>query len=171
MGDTVLPQITPFPSREAFFDQVREILKPQYTHAQSIYGLRAYIRSLKKLEQIGRKFTDLLVLPAHRLFYDNRWNEFNLQTRVNELIEHHILRCADILKILKQGPKSAREIAVEHFEERLLRGFGILMAENEIISHCELLSASEDMTLTEDRKFMATGSTNFASAIQSLEPD
>ncbi len=171
VGDTLLPQITPFPSREAFFDQVREILKPQYTHAQSIYGLRAYIRSLKKLEQIGRKFTDLLVLPAHRLFYHNHWNEINLQARINELIEHHIERCADILKILKEGPKTAREIAAAHFEEPLLKGFGIMMAENEILSHCELLSASKDVFLVEDTEFAATGSSNFESLIQSLEAE
>jgi glyoxylase-like metal-dependent hydrolase (beta-lactamase superfamily II) len=170
VGDTVLPQITPFPSREAFFDKVREILKPQYTHAQSIYGLRAYIRSLKKLEQIGRKFTDLLVLPAHRLFYHNHWNEINLQVRVNELIEHHIERCADILKILRQGPKTAREIAVAHFEEPLLEGFGMMMAENEVLSHCELLSASKDVLLGKDAGFAATGSSNFESMIHSLEP-
>jgi glyoxylase-like metal-dependent hydrolase (beta-lactamase superfamily II) len=171
VGDTLLPQITPFPSREAFFDQVREILKPQYIHAQSIYGLRAYIRSLKKLGQIGRKFTDLLVLPAHRLFYHNHWNEINLQARINELIEHHIERCADILKILKEGPKTAREIAAAHFEEPLLKGFGIMMAENEILSHCELLSASKDVFLVEDTEFAATGSSNFESLIQSLEAE
>ena len=171
VGDTLLPQITPFPSREAFFDQVREILKPQYIHAQSIYGLRAYIRSLKKLGQIGRKFTDLLVLPAHRLFYHNHWNEINLQARINELIEHHIERCADILKILKEGPKTAREIAAAHFEESLLKGFGIIMAENEILSHCELLSASKDVFLVEDTEFAATGSSNFESLIQSLEAE
>jgi len=171
VGDTVLPQITPFPTREAFFDQVREILKPQYTRAQSIYGLRAYIRSLKKLEQIARKFTDLLVLPAHRLFYNNRWNEINLQARINELIEHHIERCADILKILSQGPKTAREIAAAHFEEPLLKGYGIMMAENEILSHCELLSASKDVFLVEDTGFAAIGSSNFESLIQSLEAE
>ena len=171
VGDTVLPQITPFPSREAFFDRVREILKPHYTHAQSIYGLRAYIRSLKKLEQIGGKFTGLLVLSAHRLFYNNRWNEINLQVRINELIEHHIERCADILKILKQGPKTAREIAAAHFEEPLLKGVGSIMAENEILSHCELLSASKDVFLVEDTGFAATGSANFESLIKSLEAE
>jgi len=168
VGDTVLPEITPFPSREAFFYQVREILKPQYTHAQSIYGLRAYLRSLKELEQIGRGLTDLLVLPAHRLFYDNHWNEINLKVRINELIEHHVERCAAILEILKQGPKTAREIAAAHFEEPLLKGFGIMMAENEVLSHCELLSASKDVFLAEDRGFEATGSSNFESLIQSL---
>jgi glyoxylase-like metal-dependent hydrolase (beta-lactamase superfamily II) len=169
VGDTVLPQITPFPSREAFFDQVREILAPEYTHAQSIYGLRAYIRSLRKLEQIGRTFTDLLVLPGHRLFYNNHWNEINLQLRINELIGHHIDRCADILKILKQGPKTAREIAAAHFEEHLLKGVGIMMAENEVLSHCELLRASKDVVLVGDTEFAATGRSNFESLIQSLE--
>ncbi len=171
VGDTILPGITPVPSREAFFRDVMKVLGPEYTSAQSIYGLTAYIRSLKKLRGIGEEFPDLLVLPAHRLFYDGRWNELNLVARVDELIRHHILRCADILKILNQGPKSAHEIAVEHFEERLLKGFGMLLAENEIISHCELLTASGDVGFMEDKRYMATGSTNFESTIQSLAPD
>ena len=171
VGDTVLPEITPFPSREAFFEQVREILAPQYTSAQSIYGLRAYVRSLRKLEQIGRTFTDLLVLPGHRLFYNNHWNEIDLQLRINELIEHHIERCADILRILKQGPSTAREIAAAHFEEHLLKGVGIMMAENEVLSHCELLCASNDVVSAGEKGFTATGSSNFESFIQSLKAE
>jgi glyoxylase-like metal-dependent hydrolase (beta-lactamase superfamily II) len=171
VGDTVLPQITPFPSREAFFDQVREILAPHYTRAQSIYGLRAYIRSLRKLEEIGRTCSDLLVLPGHRLFYNNHWNEIDLQLRITELIEHHVDRCADILRILKQGAKTAREIAAAHFEEHLLKGVGVMMAENEVLSHCELLCASNDVVLAGDTAFAATGSSNFESLIQSLEAE
>ena len=171
VGDTVLPEITPIPSKEAAFHQQSEILKPEHTSAQSVYGLRAYIKSLKKLKKIGEKHPDLLVLPAHRLFYGNQWNETLLNVRINELIEHHIARCADIVKILKSGAKTAKEIAIEHFEEPLLKGVGILLAENEIISHCELLSACKDVMSTEDTKFSASGSTNFESVIQSLEPD
>ncbi|MGD8229892.1 MAG: MBL fold metallo-hydrolase [Desulfobacteraceae bacterium] len=171
VGDTILPGITPVPSREAFFGDVKKVLEPDYTSARSIYGLTAYIKSLKKLRAIGEKFPELLVLPAHRLFYAGRWNALDLVTRVDELIQHHILRCADILKILNQGPKSPSEIAGEHFEERLLKGFGMLLAENEIISHCELLSASGDVTLTGDNKYIATGITNFESTVQSLDPD
>ena len=171
VGDTVLPDITPIPSREEFFMDVGKVLQPEYTTAQSIYGLTAYIKSLKKLRRISEQRPDLLALPAHRLFYDGRWNELNLVARVDELVEHHILRCAHILDILRQRPKSANEIAVEHFEEHLLEGFGMLLAENEIISHCELLSASGDVELMEDNTYMATGSTNFESTIQSLEPD
>ena len=168
VGDTVLPDITPIPSREDFFEGVREILKPHISHAQSVYGLRAYITSLKQLREIGAKTPDLLVLPAHRLFYNNHWNEINLKARIDELIEHHIERCADVLRILKQGPKTAKDITVEHFEEPLLKGFGIMMAENEIISHCELLIAFQDMVVEKDGRFAASGSSNFESAIPSL---
>jgi glyoxylase-like metal-dependent hydrolase (beta-lactamase superfamily II) len=171
VGDTILPGITPVPSREEFFRDVGKVLQPEYTTPQSIYGLTAYIKSLKKLRGLGERLPDLLVLPAHRLFYEGRWNALNLVARVDELIDHHISRCAHILKILSAGPKSVKEIAVEHFEERLLGGFGMLLAENEIISHCELLSASGDAGLTEDSTYMATGSTNFESTIQSLAPD
>ncbi len=170
VGDTVLPEITPLPTREAFFYQVSEILRPEYTSADALYGLRAYIRSIRKLKEIGKKFPDILVLPGHRLFYNDRWNELDLQERVDEIIEHHVKRCAEILEIVKQGAKPVREIAEEYFPSRLLKGTGIFPAENEIYSHCELLGVAEDVVLTEDNKFVASGSTNFESVIRSLEP-
>ena len=79
VGDTVLPEITPFPNREAFFHQVRAILPSEYSSPDCVYGLRAYIRSLKKLESMGERFPHALVLPAHRLFYNRHWNEIDLR--------------------------------------------------------------------------------------------
>jgi hypothetical protein len=105
------------------------------------------------------------------LFYNNHWNEIDLRLRINELIEHHIERCADILRILKKGPSTAREIAAEHFEEHLLKGVGVMMAENEVLSHCELLCASNDLVSAGDKGFAATGSSHFESLIQSLEAE
>lgn len=170
VGDTVLPDITPFPTREEFFDQVCEILRPQYTKGSSVYGLRAYIRSLKKLKKIGSQHPNALVLPAHRLFYGNRWNEINLQKRADEIIEHHVQRCGDILKILRKGPRTHQEIAEEHFPPNLLKGFGSLMAENEIKSHCELLSDAGDLHPAGDGMVGETGQVNFESEIRALEP-
>ena len=170
VGDTILPDITPHPTTERLFNLVDGILGPQYKSPQSIFGLRAYIKSLKMLKEMGQNSPNIIVLPAHRLFYNNHWNDMNLQARVDELIEHHIERCSDILKILKQGPKTPKEIAVEHFEEPLLRGSGILMAENEITSHCELLMASHDVFEEKDLLFTASGSSNFISTIPSQEP-
>ena len=111
MGDTVLPDISPFPTREAFFHQVSGILPSEYSSPDCVYGLRAYIRSLKKLKSIGERFPDALVLPAHRLFHNRHWNEIDCRTRITEIIDHHILRCAEILKILKdenQDPQGDR---------------------------------------------------------------
>jgi glyoxylase-like metal-dependent hydrolase (beta-lactamase superfamily II) len=171
VGDTVLPEITPFPTREAFFGQVKEILNPHYPCPDSVFGLRAYIRSLKRLAGIGDAVPDLLVLPSHRLFYNDQWNELDLRTRIGEIVDHHIRRCAEILKILKKGPKTTREIAVQHFPSSSLEGFGMLMAENEVYSHCELLCAAGDVRLTEDERFLLTGSQCFESTIQALEPE
>ena len=170
VGDTILPEITPHPTTERLFNLLGGILAPQYKSPQSIFGLRAYIHSLKILQAMAVKSPNIIFLPAHRLFYNNHWNEMNLQTRIDELIEHHIERCYDIIRILKQGPKTAKEIAVEHFEEPLLRGSGILMAENEMVSHCELLIASEDVIEEKDMRFTASGSSNFISIIRSMEP-
>jgi hypothetical protein len=168
VGDTVLPDISPWPTQEAFFHPLKKILSPDYTQPEEIFGLRAYIRSLKRLKEIGRKFGKLLVLPAHRLFYENRWNEVVLEKRVDELVEHHIQRCTAVLKIVRQKPKTAREIAQEHFDEPQLRGYGILMAENEVVSHCELLEACGDVRLAGDHLYLATGTTNFETFIRSL---
>ncbi|MGW8322590.1 MAG: hypothetical protein ACWGSD_13650, partial [Thermodesulfobacteriota bacterium] len=88
-----------------------------------------------------------------------------------EIIGHHILRCAEILEILTDGPKTAREIAMEHFSAASLKGAGMFMAENEILSHCELLAVAGDIRLAEGETFMAAGSENIDSTIQSLVPD
>jgi len=168
VGDTVLPEITPFPTREAFFHQVSGVLPSEYASPDCVYGLRAYIRSLKKLEGMGEQFPDALVLPAHRLFHSRHWNEIDLRARISEIIDHHILRCAEILHILKRGPRNAREIAIEHFSASSLKGAGMLMAENEVISHCELLAVAGDIRPAEGERFVATGSANVESTIRSL---
>jgi glyoxylase-like metal-dependent hydrolase (beta-lactamase superfamily II) len=169
VGDIILPEITPHPTLESHYRMTGGILKPVYERGDQIYGLRIYIRTLKKLLEIAKQYPDILVLPAHRLFCMRRWNGLSLRDRTAELIEHHIQRCADILALLKGGPKTAKEIALEYFEPRLLRGFGILMAINEILSHSELLSISGDVTLEGD-KITGTGSAKFERLIDALEP-
>ena len=168
IGDTVLPGITPYPSQESFFDDVKEILPPAYKTADSVYGLRAYLRSLKRLKEIGRRFPDMIVLPAHRLFYNNRWIALDLQSRIDELINHHIDRCTAIVEILNQGEKTAEEIAREYFPANLLKGLGQYMAANEILSHCELLLTAGDIAPAGGNQFTAAGCSNIGTFIQSL---
>ncbi len=168
VGDTLLPDITPHPTREEFFGLVRQLFPPQYQEAQELYGLRAYLRSVKRLGEIGRAHPDISVFPAHRLFYGGRWNGLILKDRAAQLVQHHIQRCSDILGILKGGPKTALEIATEYFEPRFLKGPGARMAENEILAHCELLQASGDIVGAGDGRMAATGGTGFEQLILSL---
>lgn len=168
VGDTVLPEITPFPSREAFFHQTRMALAPEYTRVHAVYGLRAYLRSLRKMMEIGNRFPGVVAFPAHRLFRDHHWNEINIEARAEEIIVHHIQRCADLLKILKQRPATAREMAVEYFPPSRLQGMGIFMGENEVLSHCELLSAAGDVLPEEGDRFAVTGSEHFESMVRGL---
>jgi glyoxylase-like metal-dependent hydrolase (beta-lactamase superfamily II) len=168
VGDIVLPGISPWPTREELFNDVAEVIQPNYTEPEAIFGLRCYIKSLKQLGEISRNYPDLLVLPAHRLYHNGRWNGMHLAGRANELLQHHIKRCAAIMDILHDGPKTAEEIAERHFEERLLEGFGSLMAANEVISHCELLIASEDAIAVNENKYAATGKANFKAFIDAL---
>ncbi|MGV8056504.1 MAG: MBL fold metallo-hydrolase [Smithellaceae bacterium] len=169
VGDTILPGITPYPSLESFYTKTQGIIGHLYQRADRIYGLRVYIRSLKKLLEIERKYPKMIVLPSHRLFYMNSWNELSLRGRAEELIEHHVQRCANLLSLLQKKPKTAKEMALEYFEPRLLKGHGIYMAIREVISHCELLSVSGDVILEND-KFVRTGTTGFASLINDLQP-
>ena len=111
------------------------------------------------------------MLPAHRFYYNGRWNQIKLESRANELLQHHIERCGAIITILNTGPKTAEEIAAEHFEEKLLEGFGNIMAANEIVSHCELLIESEDVVTLDDNGYTATGSMQFETFIENLRSD
>jgi glyoxylase-like metal-dependent hydrolase (beta-lactamase superfamily II) len=171
VGDIVLPDISPWPTREAMYDEVAEVIQPDYTESEPVFGLQRYIKSLKKLGEIAGQHPDLLVLPAHRLFYNGQWNGLQLADRVNDLIEHHVQRCAAILAILGAGSKTAEEIAREHFEEKLLEGFGSMMAANEIVSHCELLIRSGDVVAAEGHQYTATGNSGFERHIQELNSE
>ena len=173
VGDIILPDISPWPTREAMFAEVAGVIKPDYSEPHAVFGLMRYIKSLKKLAEIARRHPDILVLPAHRFYYNDQWNAIRLAQRVNELLDHHIQRCGAIIEILRNGsgPQTAGEIARQHFEERLLEGFGSFMAANEIISHCELLIKSGDLVPIDDNTYSTTGSVNFEEDIKTAVPD
>jgi len=171
VGDIVLPEISPWPTREAMYDEVAEVLQPCYTEPEAIYGLQRYLKSLKKLGEIAGLHRDLIVFSAHRLFYSGQWNGLRLADRVNDLINHHVDRCGAILAILKNGAKTPEEIAREHFDKDLLEGFGSMMAANEVVSHCELLMACGDVARVGEDKYAASGAAGFESHIRGLRAE
>ncbi|MBN1103689.1 MAG: MBL fold metallo-hydrolase [Deltaproteobacteria bacterium] len=169
VGDTLLPEITPHPTQEAFFLWTRNILPAEYDRPEKIYGLRAYLSSLKRLLDLGRQLPEMLVLPAHRLFYDHEWRMIELEKRSTEICEHHLQRCASILSIVTQeGPRTVEEIVLAHFDPKLLKGFGIKMAEGEVKSHLELLEHSGDVEWNREDRVRATGTTRFERDIMDI---
>ena len=171
VGDIVLPDISPWPTRQTMYDEVADVIQPQYREPEAIFGLQRYIKSLKKLGAIAEQHPDLCVLPAHRLFYNRRWNRVDLAVRVNELIEHHGQRCGAILEILDARLMTAEEIARDYFEESLLEGLGSMMAANEIVSHCELLIECGDVAPSDGNNYAASGSRGFERYIQELKSE
>ena len=166
VGDVILPDITPWPTRKVLYDEVAGVLKPIYQEAEAIFGLDCYIKSLKQLHEIAQNYPEIVVLPAHRLYYNEQWNWIQLADRVEDLIEHHIERCAAIIELIQKGPMTAADIAQRHFAEHLLEGTGSMMAENEIVSHCELLIKNGDMIMVDDSRYAATGEGNFEKSIR-----
>jgi glyoxylase-like metal-dependent hydrolase (beta-lactamase superfamily II) len=170
VGDIVLPGITPWPTREAAHAEVAPVIGAEYADPRSLYGLSRYIRSLGTLRKAAAATPDLLVLPAHRLYFKGSWNGLRLAGRIAELIGHHAARCGAILEILRGGPLGVDQIARAYFEEKLLKGFGRLMAANEIGSHLELLASAGDVLAPAPgaAAFQATGTARFEQAIARL---
>lgn len=168
VGDTILPDITPHPTRESFFELTKGMLDGEYVEAQQLYGLRTYIRSLKTLKKLAGAQDFTILLPGHRLFYRDQWNQLDLASRVDELLVHHIQRCSDILDLLGNSSRTAEDIAVEYFDSSLLENFGINLAINEILSHCELMEITGDVVSEDHGRFAVTGNRSFASFIREL---
>ncbi len=166
VGDVVLPDITPWPTRLEQYEEAAGILAPLYPEAGSIFGLKRYLDSLNELLQIAEQYPDILVFPAHRLYYRNQWNTIRLRERLHQLVEHHIQRFASILDILATEEKEVDEIVRLHFRESLLKGPGKLMAANEIISHAEVLVACGDLVEVKKHRYAVTGSKKFEEFIR-----
>jgi len=169
VGDTLLPEITPHPSQEAFFLGTRPILVPGLPEPQSVYGLRAYLHSLQKLRALSRPFPRLIVLPAHRLYYHDHWGFINPEQRSREIIAHHRQRGLAIRVALENGPLDEADIARTLFEAPMLKGFGMRMAVNEVRSHLELLDHCGDVCRSPDGKAAPTGKTNYDRYFQASE--
>jgi glyoxylase-like metal-dependent hydrolase (beta-lactamase superfamily II) len=169
VGDTLLPVITPHPSQEAFFRGTCSILAQSLPEPQSVYGLRAYLRSLKKMQALSRQYPQIMVLPAHRLYYSDRWGIIDPEARSLEIIEHHRQRGLAIRDALRNGPLDDAAIARILFEPQLLKGFGIRMAVNEVRSHLELLVHCGDVHWTTGGKAARTGEVNYEDCVQRIE--
>ena len=145
-GDHVLPQITPHPSVSRSHSSYRAVLPERYRHDNEIYGLKALLRSLIRVARMG---DDIAVLPAHRAYYRGEFNLVGLE-RAAEIVDHHVLRCHDLVDILRQGPRDLVSLTRNHFSHRELDDNNLFLALTEVMSHVELLVETGDVSIKGD---------------------
>lgn len=164
-GDHVLPEITPHPTTKIqYADDVKKALPPEYHDEERFYGLATYLRSLRRIVDLG---SDILVLPAHRLFNRNRFNIESV-SRAGEVVQHHARRLKRILVKIGSRPATLEEVTRGIFERRKLIGGNLYMALSEMVSHIELLQDTGDVELTEDLRIRGTGSENYRQLIHDI---
>ena len=145
-GDHVLPQITPHPSVARSFNSFRRDLPDNYRGNNRIYGLKVMLRSLLRVAALNEGHA---VLPAHRAFYRGRFNLVGLD-RASEIVDHHLDRCQDLLKILKQWPCDLVSLTRDHFSHRELTDSNFFLALTEVMSHVEFLMETGDVSVVGD---------------------
>jgi len=143
-GDTVLPDITSQPTLEFAYEVNRRILPEEYRQTNDIYGLMNYIKSLAKIARLGCQPLSA-TFPAHRLFYNGRFNLLDSRQRAEEIIQFHIDRCQDILRIIDGSPTDIKDIIVRHFPPSRLTGMGKSLADNEIRAYLEIMEECGDV--------------------------
>jgi hypothetical protein len=161
-GDTLLPGITPHPTLSSTFEVNSRILPDRYRCEDTVYGLINYVKSLHKL--VGLTPQPMAIFPGHRLFHNGGLNLINsLCGRAKEIIQFHIDRCCDILRIIDSKPAGLDAIAVQHFSGSLLTGAGKLMARNELMAHVEVMEKCGDVCWVGENGdiLQGTGSYNF----------
>ncbi|MEJ2738639.1 MAG: hypothetical protein P8105_02180, partial [Dehalococcoidia bacterium] len=161
-GDTLLPDITPHPSRNSAFEADRQILPEEYRQRNVSYGLLNYIKSLNKIICLSSQPLQA-TFPAHRLFYNGRFNIIASSSfRAKETIQFHIDRCSDILKIINNKPTGLDYIVEQHFLPSMLKGTGKPMASDEVMAHLELMEICGDVRVDKKQYVVQpTGSNNF----------
>ena len=168
VGDNLLPGITPWPSSQRLHALHAGVLGADYPEADTLYGLKRYLKSLGALRELGRAHPEMVVLPAHRLYYGDQFNGLALEERAREIIQHHGERCAAILAALAQGPQDVDSLTPLIFEPSKIKGPGFFMAKNELICHCELLAECGDVAQLPGGAYRATSAENYTQLIAEI---
>ena len=164
-GDHILPQITPHPTIvRKYPEDLMDKIPDEYKDSSNHYGLYCYLSSLGKTLKLNNRKT---VLPAHRLFNNNKFNIRNL-LRGKDIILHHSTRLKRILNVIESGVQSPPEITRKLFPPRKLIGGGFFAALSEIVSHLEMLDKTKDIQILPNGNVKSTKQNNFLNVINKL---
>ena len=165
-GDVLLPEITPHPTLVRHYSLTREVLPGRFADKNVLYGLKVYIKSIKRLCMLMDP--NVMILPGHRLYTSDKWNRVHLKQRVDEIVQHHFDRCESILSLINEGNNTLDAIVKAHFDKSMLEGTGNMLARDEIFSHLELLHDADDLRSIDNGNLVRTGSRGYEALIGSL---
>jgi glyoxylase-like metal-dependent hydrolase (beta-lactamase superfamily II) len=164
-GDHVLPEITPHPTMKARpAAAVKDGLPDRYRDENQLYGLAAYMRSLKRVAAYGAKTT---VLPAHRLLNKGRLNVMTAR-RANSILLHHVQRINRILGFMGKEPTSLEAVTKQLFSYRDMDGGNYHSALSETMAHLEFLVDTGDLVEVSENRLLWNGTENYREAVKSL---
>lgn len=159
-GDHILPLITPHPSVSLTYEIFRDELPEGYQYENRYYGLKTFIRSLKRVATLG---SDITVMPAHRAYFRGKFNPIGLD-RALVIADHHRDRCQDLVDMVKKETLDLATVTRKLFPHLNLDNQLFRMAFSEVISHIELLEDMGDVSLVgeETKSVRWNGTENFA---------
>jgi len=130
IGDNLLPK-SHSPDPGGFLRRTEKSYPPNMIDRKDL-RLRAYLRSLKRLQALGRAFPKMIVL-LRTVFLRKPLAHDELENRSAEIIEHHVQRCAPS-RLLNNGPMTLEQI-VWRISNQLIDRDSVQLAENEVRSH------------------------------------
>ena len=164
-GDHVLPEITPHPTTKTeYTPEIKQLLPDEYHQEDQYYGLETYLKSLKKVADLGQQIS---VLPAHRLYNRDKFNFLNTR-RADEILRHHTARLGSLLARIGAEPTGLEDVTRGIFDRRKLMGGNLFAALLEMVAHIEVLQDTGDLEFTGQREIRATGRDNYRQLVHEL---
>ena len=124
---------------------------------------------MKSLKRVAAMEPDIMVLPAHRAYFNGKFNLVGVE-RAQEILEHHKQRCYDLLVLIRNDTADMETITRRHFSGRHLDGANFHMALSEVTSHIEFLQEVGDVEMVgkNESQVRWTGTENYGRVIEEL---
>ena len=166
-GDHVLPEITPHPTTKMVFKEsfYKSLLRKEMG-LESLYGLGVYMESLGVISQVD---SDIMFLPAHRLYNRGRVNTIG-PSRAKDIVEHHVRRLRKLLEVFETKESSLEDLTRGIFSRGKLLGTNLMAALSEVVAHLEFLEDVGDIEVRENGMIshVSTKQHNYVTAIDQM---
>ena len=124
---------------------------------------------MKSLGVISQVDSDVILLPAHRLYNRGGVNRIG-PSRAEDIVEHHACRLNKLLEVIEEKESSLEDLTRGIFSRGKLLGSNLMAALSEVVAHLEFLEDVGDIEVGEDGMIshIATKKHNYVTAIAQM---